>query len=127
MENLFIKIKETSEREPPSNLKKDIMRKLLILKLKPYLLISFPLVVMSLSFITVQSYTNIIETGVLFVVKVFIQNFEISNDYLTAIFQGLTEVLPINQLILILINLICVIFMMNIFRRYRQIIFNFNF
>ena len=123
MENIFQKIKDIPDREPSRSLIKEIRGKLFILKLKPFLLAFFLLLVVSSSFSAMQVYSRILENGILTVIKVFVQDFDLDFDYLFSFISGLNETLPRIEMIALVVNLGLVTCLAKIICHYRRQIF----
>jgi hypothetical protein len=123
MEELFQKIKYTRDQTPSKNLRKKIMRKLLVLKFRNYLLVAFPLLVASLLSLSFHTYSQMIENDIFSVVQAFAQGLDPSFDYLANLYSGMNEILPKTEISLLIINFGLVAYLAQIISSYRKELF----
>jgi hypothetical protein len=123
MEELFRKIKDIPDSELNFDLRKKIKRQILILRFGNYLLILFPLLVINLLFLSARIYLRMLDDESLTVIKVFMQDFELSFDYLGGFFSGLIEIFPRMEIMFWLANLSLVAYLAQIIMYNKQELF----
>ena len=124
MDKLFEQIKNVPEADMPADLRMGIKKRLLVIKFRFYLLVAFSGLALSFIFLSLHVYTQIAETDALVAVKALISGFEFSLDYLSDLFEGLNELLPLVEIMFLAINLGLVFYAIKIARRYRRQLFN---
>lgn len=110
MDNLFQKIKQIKDPAPPFDISKNVFRRIARYKLKLPLLIA-GLLFANFSMLCYQIGTRLLESGALAIVKVIIDDFEMSWDYIFESWAGLAEIMPAAEIWLLTVNLaaICLI------------------
>lgn len=104
MENLTSKINEIKGEELPGRIKLRVMRKIFWYRLRlPLLLLS--LSTMSLSWLIFKINSCLVWSDGYSVLKVIIADFELSYAYLSESLAGLLEVMPVNEIRLMVLNL----------------------
>ena len=126
MERLFKQIKIAPDLKPKFDLRKKIRNKIIIIKFQsPFLVIFFSLII-SLLFLSINSYLKIIESEAILVINVFISDFRFSFDYISNFAPGFQEVLPVKILVVWLVNFSLVMYLTKIFHYYRHELFNYK-
>lgn len=118
MDNDLSIIKYLPEEAAPERLKKKILNRIMIIKLKPLIYAVTASLIINLGFLSNHVYSRIAETEALTIIKVMLQDFEMSFDYLANIFSGLKEIIPLFSSSLLAVNLILILFLMGMFKRY---------
>ena len=126
MPEIFEKICELKVEAVPSSILKKIHRRILILKFRP-LIYSLALIFSS-SFVLLSShiYRSLVETEAMSIIKVIINDFELSFDYFNNSFVSLNEVMPKNDIILLLVNSLIILSFIELFRRYHKELLKIN-
>jgi hypothetical protein len=125
MNTLFEQIKNVPEAEMPADLRVGIKKQLLVIKFRFYLLVAFSGLALSFVFLSLHVYGQIVETDALIAVKALMGGFEFSFDYLSDLFDGLNELLPLMEIMFWVINLGLVFYAIKVARRYRHQLFNY--
>jgi hypothetical protein len=120
MDQLASALKNLPEEEAPSALRNKIRHRVFVLKYRNliYLLSSL----LTVNFILLADWLRqyITDSGALSVIRVMINGFELSTDYLANFFLGLKEILPPLQVWALAANLILIIGLITVFRRYHH-------
>jgi len=124
MDKIFEQIKNVPEADMPVDLRSGIKKRLLVIKFRFYLLVAFSGLALSFVLLSLHVYAQIAETDALVAVKALISGFEFSLDYLSDLFEGLNELLPLVEIMFLAINLGLVFYAIKIARRYRRQLFN---
>jgi len=119
MNDKFETIKYLSEQEVPINIKKKSLRRMRVLKLRPYIYIISIAFLGNLLLLGTSIFQHIVNNEAISVIRVMIQDFEFSTDYIGNAVLGLKEVLPMMESSFLVINLILVIYLATLFKRYR--------
>jgi len=118
MDQDFTIIKYLPEETPPKGLKKKILNKIIIRKLRPLIYSVTVALILNFGFLLNHIYRRLLETEGLTIIKIMIQDFELSFDYLANISAGLKEIMPMFSLSLLAVNLILIILVAGLFKRY---------
>ena len=73
----------------------------------------------NLLFLSNHIIQHLISSEAMSVINVFISDFEFSADYLGNSFLGLREVIPLTESGILMINLILVVYLITVFKKYR--------
>jgi hypothetical protein len=103
MDTLFKKFKEIDGIDLPFNISARVMRQIFLQKIK-YLLIVGSVLFLTLATLLNRVYRILIETEAMSVVKVIINDFELSWSYFNDSAISMFEVLPINEIKLLVLN-----------------------
>lgn len=90
----------------------------MIIKLRPLIYAVTASLIINLGFLSNHVYSRIVGTEAISIIQIMLQDFEMSFDYLINIFSGLKEIIPIFSSSLLAVNLILVLFLMGMFKRY---------
>jgi len=120
MNDKFETIKYLSEQETPLNIKRKSLRRIKILKMRPYIYAVSAAFIGNLILLGTHVFHHIVNNEAISVIRVIIQDFEFSTDYMSNAALGLKEVLPMMQSSFLVINLILVIYLATLFKRYRS-------
>ena len=120
MEEILNKIKDVDIKNAPSYIRNRVLNRILIIKFKPYLYVLGALLIGSFVILGNHIYRSLVETESIEVIKVLVQDFEISFDYFGNSFSSLNEVLPKREIALLATNFIAILGMAAIFRRFKN-------
>jgi|GEM_PF-1698096 len=120
MEDILNKIKGADIKTAPLYIKKRIHNRILIIKFKPYLYVLAVALIGSFILIGNHIYRSLVETESIEVIKVLIQDFELSFDYFGNSISSLNEVLPKREIALLATNFVAILGIAAIFRRFRN-------
>ena len=120
MEDILNKIKDVDTKNAPSYIRNRIHNRILIIKFKPYLYVLAAVLIGSFAVIGNHIYRSLVETESIEIIKVLVQDFEISFDYFGNSFSSLNEVLPKREIALLATNFVAILGMAAIFRRFKN-------
>lgn len=120
MEEIFIKIKNKNTEKVPEFIRTRIYRNILFIKFKPYFYSLIAIFLGSFAFLSNHIYRGLVETESISVIKVLIQDFELSFDYFSNSYLSLNEILPKKELILLAINSLAIVSLLEIFRQFKN-------
>lgn len=103
MDTLLKKLNDIKEVPLPYNISAVVMKRIFIAKIK-YLLVVFSGLFLTFLILLNRIYRIIIETEVISVIKVIIEDFELSWSYINDSLISIFEVIPKTEIILIAIN-----------------------
>ena len=118
METIFTAIKNIPEQEAPRAIKLKTHRRILVIKLRPYIYALTLALSANLILVANHLLKYIINSSAVEVIKVIISDFDLSFDYIANSLLGLKEVLPLFEVSLVLVNIVLVIGLIKIFQRY---------
>ena len=123
METLFQRIKDLPDQELEIDLRSKIKRRIFILKFKKYIFLSLALLLSNFLFLSFRIYLKTSESEALTIIKVFLQDFEMSFDYLGSFLSSLVEILPQTHIMIWTLNLILLIASSKIVYSHRRDVF----
>ena len=88
--------------------------------MRPYIYAVSAAFIGNLILLGTHVFHHIVNNEAISVIRVIIQDFEFSTDYMSNAALGLKEVLPMMQSSFLVINLILVIYLATLFKRYRS-------
>lgn len=126
MNDIFTALGALPDEPQPKKLAQKTMNKLLILKLRPYLYALSASLCVNFFWLAIKIYEYLVNSAAWEVIRVMIEDFDLSSDYLLNSLAGLREVLPLNRLLLLGLNLLLLLFLSVIFRHYRAELLKFG-
>jgi len=119
MKDNFDTIKYLNEKEAPDSIKKRSLMRIRIIKMRPFIYTISAAFLTNLLFLSNHIIQHLISSEAMSVINVFISDFEFSADYLGNSFLGLREVIPLTESGILMINLILVVYLITVFKKYR--------
>lgn len=110
MENSFQKISEIKDNEIPFDFSKKVIFRIKLMKLE-WPLILAGLLFANLAYLSVNIYNFLIDTDSLSVLSVIYNGFDLSWDYIADSWNGILEIMPMNEIYLLLINIAALCFL----------------
>lgn len=102
-EIIFQKIKEAREIELPYDISKKVMRRIMLYRLNlPLILVG--LFSVNFVYLCARIYAFLSNTGAFSIIKVMLNDFEMSWDYISESLDGLVETMPMTEVRLLIIN-----------------------
>lgn len=126
MEKLLNKIKDLNIKKAPSYIRIRVYRRILVIKFRPYLYALSAIFIGTFIILGNHIYRNLLETESITVIKVLAQDFEMSFDYFSNSFLSLNEILPKKEIVLLAVNLMAIIGLAEIFRRFKHELLKIN-
>ena len=120
MDNILETIKYLPENTLPKNFQRKTYRRILIVKLRPFIYSLTLILLASLGYLSIHIYRHLVESEAITVIRVMFEDLDWSADYFLNIFAGLKEVLPLYKMLLLTLNLTAVVYLLSLFRRYRH-------
>jgi hypothetical protein len=119
MNDNFETIKYLPEKEAPDSIKKRSLMRIRIIKLRPFIYTISVAFLINLLLLGNHIFQYLVRSEAMTVINVFISDFEFSADYIGNAFLGIKEVIPLTESGILMINLIMVIYLATLFKKYK--------
>jgi|GEM_PF-1588546 len=118
--NLEDTIKNLPEREAPAALKRKTMRKILVIRYRPYLYLALVLLIANLVMSANYFYSYIASSAAWEAIRAFIQGSDWNFSYLSNFWLAVKELMPLDMFLVVLISFVSVIHLIVFFQHYRR-------
>ena len=119
MNDNFETIKYLPEKEAPDSIKKRSLMRIRIIKLRPFIYTISVAFLTNLLLLGNHLFQHLVRSEAMTVINVFISDFEFSTDYIGNAFLGIKEVIPLTESGILMLNLILVIYLITVFKKYK--------
>ena len=125
MTDILEQLKYQTEDNPlPKNLGRKTRNKIIIFKFRYLIYLLTIGLTINLFFLSAHFYHYLIDSEAIAVIRVLIEDFELSFDYILNSLASLKEILPLRTSLFLALNTFALVGFAEFFRRYRQELFN---